>query len=153
MTEFGLAKLDRHDMDEVARLHRAAFDAALPWLVGLHTPEEDRAFFRDHVYADCQVWGARETGVMLGFIAYREGFIDQLYVLPRAQGRGVGSALLAHAQSRVDKLSLWTFQRNERARRFYEARGFVLVKETDGSGNEEKEPDALYMWRRAASVR
>jgi len=32
--------------------------------------------------------------------------------------------------------------------RFYEARGFALVRETDGSGNEEKEPDALYLWTR-----
>ena len=32
--------------------------------------------------------------------------------------------------------------------RFYEARGFALVRETDGSGNEEREPDALYLWTR-----
>jgi hypothetical protein len=31
------------------------------------------------------------------------------------------------------------------ARRFYEARGFALIQETDGTGNEEKEPDALYL--------
>ena len=45
-------------------------------------------------------------------------------------------------------LHLWTFQRNAQARRFYEARSFALVKETDGAGNEEKEPDALYLWTR-----
>jgi hypothetical protein len=44
-------------------------------------------------------------------------------------------------------LHLWTFQRNAQARRFYEARGFALVEETDGAGNEEKEPDALYLWK------
>ena len=33
------------------------------------------------------------------------------------------------------------------ARRFYDKHGFALIKETDGSGNEEKEPDALYTWR------
>jgi hypothetical protein len=43
---------------------------------------------------------------------------------------------------------LWTFQRNAQARRFYEARGFVLIQETDGARNEEKEPDALYLWTR-----
>jgi hypothetical protein len=32
------------------------------------------------------------------------------------------------------------------ARRCYEARGFVLVRETDGTANEEREPDALYLW-------
>jgi hypothetical protein len=33
------------------------------------------------------------------------------------------------------------------ARRFYE--GFALIQQTDGAHNEEKEPDALYLWRRA----
>jgi GNAT superfamily N-acetyltransferase len=72
-----------------------------------------------------------------------------LYVLPKAQGRGVGTELLQVAQRCFDRLHLWTFQRNLRARRLYEARGFVLVQETDGAANEEKEPDALYRWTRS----
>ena len=44
-----------------------------------------------------------------------------------------------------------TFQRNANARRFYEARGFALVRQTDGSDNEEKEPDALDLWRDGAN--
>jgi GNAT superfamily N-acetyltransferase len=85
---------------------------------------------------------------MVGLIAFREGWIDQLYVLPEHQGRGTGNALLQVAQRDFNSLQLWTFQRNAPARRFYEARGFVLVQETDGAGNEEKEPDALYRWTR-----
>ena len=49
-----------------------------------------------------------------------------------------------------DCLQLWTFQRNLSARRFYEARGFALVEQTDGARNEEKEPDARYLWTRAS---
>lgn len=52
------------------------------------------------------------------------------------------------AQRRFPRLYLWTFQRNAPARRFYEKRGFVLIEETDGARNEEKEPDALYLWSR-----
>jgi ribosomal protein S18 acetylase RimI-like enzyme len=148
MTKLGLIKLGLQHMGEAARVHRASFDAAMPWLAGLHTPEEDRAFFRNHVYAVCAVWGAFDGAMLAGIIAFREGFIDQLYVLPQAQGLGVGTALLAKAQSIFTELRLWTFQRNLRARRFYEARGFALVEETDGARNEEKEPDALYLWRR-----
>ena len=36
--------------------------------------------------------------------------------------------------------------------RFYEARGFALVRQTDGAGYEEKEPDALYLWTRCAAA-
>jgi hypothetical protein len=46
--------------------------------------------------------------------------------------------------------SSFGLQRNTRARRFYEARGFVLTEETDGAGNEENEPDARYLWVRAS---
>ena len=61
----------------------------------------------------------------------------------------VTSALLDWAKAlSPGRLVLWTFQRNANARRFYEAHGFALVRETDGSDNEEKEPDALYLWTR-----
>jgi len=98
------------------------------------------------MFATCQLWGYFDDKGLVGFIAFREGWIDQLYVLPSAQGRGVGTALLQVAQTRLGRLSLWTFQRNKSARRFYEKHGFILVKETDGTGNEEREPDAMYSW-------
>jgi hypothetical protein len=44
------------------------------------------------------------------------------------------------------QLQLWTFQRNTNAIRCYRARGFQVVRETDGSGNEEREPDVLMGW-------
>ena len=81
-------------------------------------------------------------------IAFHDDWIEQLYVLPEAQGRGVGSELLDVAKRAYERLQLWTFQRNAQARRFYEARGFKLVEQTDGAGNEEKEPDARYLWAR-----
>ncbi len=141
-----LRELELADMDVAAAVHRTAFDHALPSLAGLHTPEQDRSFFRERVFKTCGVWGAFEDTAMVGLIAFRQDWIDQLYILPGAQNRGVGTQLLRVAQGSFGRLHLWTFQRNEPARRFYERRGFVLVKETDGAHNEEKEPDALYLW-------
>ena len=141
-----LRQLQLEEMDAAALVHRTAFDQALPWLSGRHTRDEDRWFFREHVFTSCEVWGAFESDAMTGMIAFRNGWIDQLYVLPQAQGRGVGTALMERAKSTYDRLQLWTFQRNARARCFYEAKGFVLVEQTDGTKNEEKEPDARYLW-------
>src|SRR5258707_15405665 len=118
-----LRQLAIEDMDSAAVVHRMSFDQALPTLAGLHTPDEDRWFFKERVFAACQIWGYFEDTVLVGFIAFREGWIDQLYVLPSSQGQGVGAALLQVAQSR-----------------------FVLVKETGGARNEEKEPDAMCSW-------
>ena len=143
-----LRRLELADMDAAARVHRTAFDAALPWLAGLHTPDQDRWFYRERMFSSCALWGAFAESGMIGVIAFRKDWIDQLYVLPGAQGHGAGSALLQIAKGSLDRLQLFTFQRNTRARGFYEARGFRLVAETDGADNEEKEPDALYLWTR-----
>ena len=58
---------------------------------------------------------------MVGMIAFRDDWIDQFYVLPQAQRQGAGTALLGVAQSSLNRLNLWTFQRNERARFTYRA--------------------------------
>ena len=145
-----IRQLELADMDAAARVHRAAFDRALPWLTGLHTPEEDRWFYRERMFKTCTLWGAFDDNVMTGVIAFRDDWIEQLYVLPEAQGRGVGSALLDVAKRTSEQLQLWTFQRNAGARRFYQAHGFALVEQTDGAGNEEKEPDARYLWTRGS---
>ena len=66
---------------------------------------------------------------------------------PDAQSRGAGTALLERVKAeRPDGFELWVFQRNDGALRFYERHGLRLVERTDGSGNEEREPDARYEW-------
>ncbi|WP_082483315.1 GNAT family N-acetyltransferase [Rubellimicrobium mesophilum] len=143
-----LRALELDDAKEAARVLRASFDERLPWLAGLHTPDEDVRFFRHQVLPGSQAYGAFDDVRLIGIIAFREGWIDHLYVLPNAQRRGIGAALLAVATSAWPDLSLWTFQRNVGARNFYERHGFIAVEETDGSLNEEKEPDVRYRWRR-----
>lgn len=121
---------------------------ALPYLPVLHTDDETRAWFRDVVLPTQEVWVVDGQGEIAGFIAFDHEEIHHLYVRPGDQGRGHGGALLAVAKAqRPDGLALWAFQRNHPARRFYERRGFVAIDLTDGSANEEREPDARYAWR------
>ncbi len=127
---------------------RASFDERLPWLIGLHTSEEDETFFCDQIFSKHSVWGAFDSGKIVGVIAFRDGWVDQLYILPSHQGHGFGTTLLAIAKENNVTLSLRTFQRNVGAQRFYERHGFVAVQQTDGNNNEEREPDILYSWER-----
>ena len=137
------------DTATVATLFRRSF-GSIGFLPTLHTPEEDRAFFGGVIARD-EVWVAEdEDGSALGFAALSADELGHLYVDPPAQGRGIGAALFARARERrPEGFRFWVFQENARARRFYEARGCVVVELTDGSGNEEREPDALYEWRPA----
>jgi ribosomal protein S18 acetylase RimI-like enzyme len=76
------------------------------------------------------------------------GELDQLYVAPDRLGLGIGRRLLEVAKDRSPSgLVLYTFQVNERARRFYERNGFSAEWFGDGSANEERQPDVRYAWR------
>ena len=120
----------------------------LTFLPRLHTPDEDRAFVRDVVLVEQEVWVAEDAGRVVGFAALAGDVLAHLYVHPEAQRRGVGGALLDHVKERrPGGFSLWVFQANASARRFYETHGCRLARLTDGSGNEERTPDALYEWR------
>ena len=146
-----LRRAGLYDMDALARLYRDTVRRALSFLPELHTPEEDRAFFRGEIYSDFDVWVAEHDQRFLGYIAYRGGFINHLFVAADQLGRGLGEQLLDLAKGDYAELSLWTFQQNVRARAFYEKHGFVAERFTDGLDNEEKLPDVYYVWRRPAA--
>ncbi len=85
---------------------------------------------------------------IVAMMALSGDMLDQLYVAPTWQRRGVGGAMLSAAMhARPAGLKLWTFQSNAPARRFYEARGFTAIEFTDGQRNEERQPDVLYEWK------
>jgi GNAT superfamily N-acetyltransferase len=121
---------------------------AQPWLeerMG-YSHEDNVRHFRDVVARENQVWLACEPSGVVGLLALGDGKIDQLYVEPRWQGRGVGTALLEKAKLLAPGgLALFTHQRNARARAFYEARGFRPVQ-LGTSPPPESEPDVRYVW-------
>lgn len=142
-----ITPLSINDMDAVERVLLASFKWAMPDTPDLHTPAENRTFLCQDLYPRSTMVGAWRDEELIGYIAFRPGWVDHLYVLSNHAGSGVGSALLAAAKQTNTELDLWTFRRNVRARRFYEERGFVAIEETDGSGNEEREPDVHYRWQ------
>jgi GNAT superfamily N-acetyltransferase len=133
----------------ITRVFQAARAEALPYLPILHADAEDRRFFARTI-ARSRTWVAEDQGQVVAFLALREDWVDHLYVNPTHYRRGLGGRLLEIAKAESPGgLRLYTFQRNARARSFYEKRGFVVVELGDGSGNEEREPDVLYELKKA----
>lgn len=135
------------DAAVIADIHLEARREAMPWLQNAHTDAQTRDHFAQVVNDRPRAcWVARHHGQVVAFMLVDGNELDHLYVAPCRQASGFGSALLSHAKMLSPHLLLWTFQRNARARVFYEARGFVGIQQTDGD-NEEHEPDIQYEWR------
>ncbi|MDF3301964.1 GNAT family N-acetyltransferase [Streptomyces tropicalis] len=126
-----------------------SFAAALPTVVRPHSDDAVRAYFRDVVVPARETWiaEAAEGDGIVGVMVLDGTLLSQLYLDPHWRGRGLGDRFVRLAQERSPhRLTLWTFQVNTPAHRFYERHGFVAVERTDGSGNEEREPDVRYVW-------
>ena len=135
------------DADEVATVYIASRRGAAAYMPTVGTDVEIRAFVIDHMVPERETWVAEAGGRIAAVMVLDGDMVDQFYVYPANQRRGVGGLLLAHAtQLRPARLRLYAFQSNAPARRFYEGRGFVAIDFNDGARNEERAPDVLYEW-------
>jgi ribosomal protein S18 acetylase RimI-like enzyme len=58
-------------------------------------------------------------------------YVSRIEVLPQAQGRGVGAAVMGRLIEKGRTIRLRVFTNNIRAQRFYERLGFVIDHESD----------------------
>lgn len=149
-----LRRATASDAAQAADVWLRSFTAALPTVVRPRSDDEVRDYFRDVVVPLRDTWVAEiedeggEGGGIVGVMVLDGDLLSQLYLDPRWRGRGIGDRFVRLAKERGPHgLTLWTFQVNKPAHRFYERHGFVAVEHTDGSGNEEREPDVRYVWR------
>lgn len=111
-----------------------------------HTLAEARDFFKNKVLPACQVLVAAHAAQLAGMLALQAPWIRHLAVFPEHQRKGVGTALLLQARELSPReLRLFTFQRNEAARAFYDKHGFTVVA-LGVSPAPELEPDVEYRW-------
>jgi putative acetyltransferase len=145
---FTLRRGTASDSDAIANIYLASF-RLLTFLPMLHTVEEYRRFTANVILNECEVTVAEDESGIVAFLARQGEEIRLLYTRPDRIGMGAGTQLIDAAKATgIGALELWCFQANERARRFYEARGFHAIRFTDGGDNEEQMPDVRYRWER-----
>jgi len=111
-----------------------------------HTLADARNFFRTKVLSACDVLVATRADRLLGMLAMEAPWIRHFAVFPEYQRQGFGSALLRRAQERSPReLRLFTFQRNDKGRAFYQKHGFTAIA-FGVSPAPELEPDVEYRW-------
>jgi ribosomal protein S18 acetylase RimI-like enzyme len=127
--EFAVRRAAEDDLDAVARVWREsalAMDgrADVPPVEALRQRVETglRSGWDLHV-------GTRGQRIV-GMLALKpaEATLDQIFVLPTEQGKGIGAALMAVARSEMPAgFSLRMAASNEQARRFYEKQGLERI--------------------------
>ena len=147
-TEPVLRPASAADLPALAEVHLAARAAAGPAFPPAgHSDDEVRAWVAGWDLTAYDVRVAELDGRVVGFVRATPTWVDDLYVSPDAQGRGVGTALLREVLAqRPDGVGLWVFESNRPARDFYARHGFVALERTDGSANEERAPDIRLVW-------
>jgi chorismate mutase/GNAT superfamily N-acetyltransferase len=144
-TELTLRPATGADAELMTAVHLAARrGAAMP--PGIHTDAEVGGWLASRIGQD-EVWVAEHDGSVVGYARFTATWLDDLYVAPAYAGQGVGSALLDLVKAqRPDGFCLWVFEMNAPARAFYARHGLVELERTDGSANEEQEPDLRMAW-------
>ncbi|MDV5145518.1 GNAT family N-acetyltransferase [Streptomyces sp. SBC-4] len=141
------------DAAAVADVWLRSYTAALPSVRRAHTDDEVRYWLREIVVPNHETWVATVEGAVVAMMVLDDEDLDQLYIDTPWRGRGIGDRLVEVAKrSRPTGLTLWTFQVNAPACRFYERHGFVEAERTDGRRNEEREPDVRYVWSPARTA-
>jgi len=148
--EFIIREYRNEDFDAVTILWRISREKSIPefQLEKGHFFFEDRDYFQKQIVKNNQIWVVESQNYPVGFMAMNNDFVDQLYIDPNHQRRGIGRSLLNLARERSpDHVWLYTLQVNASAREFYEKNGFVAEK-FGISPPPESEPDVEYHWRR-----
>src|SRR5215216_6735406 len=130
-TNFLIRDYRNEDFDVVTILWRIAREKSLPAFQREkgYFFYQDQDYFRDHVLKQDRVWVVEVDDRPVAFMAMENDFIDQLYIDPEYQRRGIGEALLNFARKQSpDHVWLYTLQININARAFYEKNGFIAEK-------------------------
>lgn len=139
------------EYDEVARVWMESWVSTGLAEAGNFLLANLRARIRKEVEDGWSLYVADDGGTFAAMLALHlpKKYLDQLFVAPAYQGRGVGRQLLAFTRQQLsDEIELRCVRENEKAWRWYEREGFVYEK-------EEVSPVTGYMmkfyrWRKPA---
>jgi ribosomal protein S18 acetylase RimI-like enzyme len=144
MNEIAYRPIGEGDVSGIARVHRRACLIAYDFMNWAHTEDEVGDWYRN-IFGGWD-WGlvAETADRIVGFAATSGVHLDQLFVDPLYQRRGIGTVLLTTALRRTPPIiTLNVFEENLTARRFYERHRFQEA----GSffNNAEKAIELVYL--------
>ena len=124
-----IVRVDAANVVQAAEIHSRAWQESHrafcePDFVAQHTPERQRAYFLQKMDAGSAVYMLID-GRPAAVVSVAGSVIEDLYVLPEEQNRGLGTTLLRFACEKcAGTPRLWILENNTRAARLYRRLGF-----------------------------
>ena len=132
--------------DETVLMKRESKEKAL-CIKEAHSLSDQKRFLNEVLVKNNEVYIALKNEKVVGMIAFNEAEVNQLYIHNDFQDRGIGKQLLDIAKNKSKgTLTLFTFDINRKAQRFYEKNGFKIIGRN--YENEEKLDDIKYEWKK-----
>lgn len=126
-----IISVDGGHVAEAGRVHALAWQDShrsfcAPGFVAIHTPERQARYLAGKLAHGSRLFLLCLDGEAAGVVSVTGSLIEDLYILPRLQNRGLGTALLRHAVDHCDGApTLWILENNAGAERLYRREGFV----------------------------
>ena len=131
------------DHDDVDVLRAIAAAAYQPYIARIGRPPAPMTADYDQAVRSGQTWVAVQDGQISGFVVLvaEPGYllVENLAVRPAAQGRGIGSRLLAQAEQHAHRLGLseirlYTNEAMTENLAYYPRRGYIETHRSDQDG-------------------
>ena len=119
------------DFADAGRVHAEAWQEShrsfcSEAFVALHTAQRQAQYLSDKLAHGAQLYLLKLDGRAVGVVSVTGSLIEDLYILPDCQNRGLGTALLRYAVRRCEgKPTRWILDNNAGAERLYRREGFV----------------------------
>ena len=93
-----------------------------------------------------EIYVYKEKEEICGFIGLSNTYIAGIFVKKEKQSMGIGRKLIQYCKSKYPELMLSVYEKNERARAFYEREGLKIIKEEIDKATNEKE--YVMVWKK-----
>ena len=124
-----ISLVDENTVPAAAAVHSAAWQDShrafcTPDFTAAHTPERQAGYIRRKMAEGSRFYLLSDPEPA-GIVSVRDHLIEDLYVLPEKQGRGLGTRLMAFALKICGgEATLWILENNTRAEKLYLRLGF-----------------------------
>ena len=125
-----ITEVDSRNIDQAAYVHAVSWQEShrsfcTPDFIALHTPERQKDYLLGKLKAGSRIFMLIEDRPA-GIVSVSGSLIEDLYILPDRQNRGLGTELLRFAITKCSGTPrLWILENNAGAERLYRRLGFV----------------------------